>query len=260
MQNKGFSLIWVSVLVTVVGILLTATLPTGRNSGLEKSAEALSRVQRIEEAMRGFMAANGRRPCPADATLSQTSRDFGREAQTPGVCAGGAPEANFLDDPSTPTVVAGAVPVRTLSLSDEYAVDAYGHRLIYVVDLAATDAATCRQMKATKTNGAVRILSRFDALAADDYVMWAIVSYGADAHGAFPENGGGFARRLNTGNANPDTLLNAFVTPSFAIRFTGSLVRHEPVYDKSNGFDDLVWFQSATKNVCCVGPLCNSGL
>lgn len=76
MQNEGISLIWVSALLTILGILLAASLPTVGNSGPGNATETLRRMGRIEGATRGFMAANGRRPCPADLTRSRTNIDF----------------------------------------------------------------------------------------------------------------------------------------------------------------------------------------
>lgn len=133
MRQAGFSLVWVTTGLMVVGTLLAINLTTQRRPGVQADAVTLERMQRIDVAIQGFIAANGRLPCPSDVTLDRADVDYGREAEHPGRCVTGSPSATFYDDPSSPTAVAGGVPVRELSLPNEAAVDAYGHRLIYVV-------------------------------------------------------------------------------------------------------------------------------
>ena len=72
---------WVSIAIAVIGIAIAASLPGGRlgNDAKEK-ALTLQRMQAIEEATKGFMAANLRRPCPADGTLAPTNASYGFEA------------------------------------------------------------------------------------------------------------------------------------------------------------------------------------
>ena len=90
-------------------------------------------------------------------------------------------------------------------------------------------------------------------------MLWALLSHGRDAHGAFPQDNGSLASRIQTGNTNPDTLLNAFVDADFRTDFSGTLVRREADLSKVNSFDDLVWYPSAFRNACCLGPTCGGG-
>lgn len=89
-KKQGFSLIWVSVAVAVFGIVLAASLPGGDlGSDSQKDALTLQRMQKVEDATTAFMAANHRRPCPADAALPMTDQNFGMEAYS--MPAPGAP-------------------------------------------------------------------------------------------------------------------------------------------------------------------------
>ena len=103
-SKKGFSLIQVSILVAVAGIILASTLPGGDlGSDAEKNKITRERMEKIEEATKNFMAANLRRPCPADGTLAITSASFGIEDNTPGRCS----NSNFYTQ-ATPLTKTGA--------------------------------------------------------------------------------------------------------------------------------------------------------
>ena len=73
-SQAGFSLIFVSVLLTVAAIVVVSFLP-GKEAGdrLHKSSASVKTLQRVEEAMRGFMARYGRRPCPAQGRISRAT-------------------------------------------------------------------------------------------------------------------------------------------------------------------------------------------
>lgn len=349
LQRSGFSLIQISMLLTVASIVLVSMLPGGKlGDEAEKNAVTLERMKAIEEATKGFMARNLRRPCPADGTLSNNVANFGVEAATPGTCTGGVPAANFtnatssidgdttsgstavtnlnsltgvtvgslvtgtgisssplthvasvdaanlaitLDVPATATnanialtfttVVGGMVPVKTLGLPDEYALDGYGRRMMYLVDMRATIAGSpdptgapraCFDLQSHGLKGDVRILNSSTDTAAKDYVMAALVSYGKSGHGAFPLQGSAIADRIDasagdTANTSDDSDMNAFVpasdnsTPFTSTTFTGQLVQKPPVVSTtvSSKFDDIVWYSDTTKNTCCIGKACNVG-
>ncbi len=75
-------------------LALVAVLP-GQEAGdaNQKSLTTIVKLGKVEEAMRGFMALNGRRPCPADGQYGVNTANFGIEAANPGSCTGGAPAA-----------------------------------------------------------------------------------------------------------------------------------------------------------------------
>jgi len=326
-QKQGFSLIQVSILIAVAGIILSSVIPGGESgSDIEKNRITREKMEKIEAAAQGFMAKNLRRPCPADGTLATSSASFGVEDSNPGSCSG----ANFFVQ-STPvtktgatttstsavattlsnttglaigmlvtgtniaadthilsidsatqitldkyaagasgtltftTVAAGVVPTKTLGLPDDYMFDGYGRRMSYIVDTRATDKTTCRNLQATKSSGNIQIADAWSNIGTytTDNVMWALVSYGKNGHGAFPAQGSSLANRVDSGATNKDERTNAFIdvtTTDFTTAFTQYLVRHEPnLTSGTSYFDDTVWTQESTKNSCCTGKMCNSG-
>lgn len=327
LPKQGFSLIQVSMLVAVAGIILASVLPGGeQGSTNEKDLITKDKMEKIEEATRNFMAANLRRPCPASGTVAIGAASFGVEDGNPGRCSGtdfytqatplvktggtsaaNSPVVTGLSDttglsigmlvtaPSNidtdshiasidsasqitlnkiatgagatgnltfTTVAAGVVPTKTLGLPDDYMFDGYGRRIGYMVDIRATDRTTCRDMWVTKTPGNIQIMDSSSSASSTDNVMWSLISYGKNGHGAFPMQGSSIANRLNSGATNDDEEINAFVNTAgtFATAFTQKLVKHEPITTAgSTYFDDFVWTNESTKNTCCTGKMCNLG-
>ena len=265
-KQLGFSLSQTSIALAVSGLLLAAVIPgSGSNDDDAKVALTKQRMLAIEEATKKFMESNYRRPCPADGTLAVTdaSDNFGKEKGTAGACA--SPSPNFgpvlftLTGVTSSYMVAGAVPVRALGLPDEYALDGFGRRMMYIVDRQSTDATTCRDRQSQGLPGLVRIRSASTDTAAKDYVMAALISYGKDGHGAFPAAGSTVANRVNSYTNDANSQMNAFntgvgatLTTSFT---TGAVVQREA----SSTFDDIVYYDESVKDKCCIGARCSQG-
>ena len=100
--SAGFSLIFVSIMLTISAMIFVSLLP-GKEAwdNNVKMINNVKKLERVEEAMRSFMAANGRRPCPADGQYAENTAHFGREAANPGTCTGGIPTAQGPDTSTT---------------------------------------------------------------------------------------------------------------------------------------------------------------
>jgi hypothetical protein len=187
------------------------------------------------------------------------------------------------------TVAAGVVPVKSLGLPEEYALDGYGRRIMYIVDKRATRAystsdvtggttpalsiapKSCFDLQTQGLVGAIDIFNDDSNPANDtidtkakDHVMWALVSYGKAGHGAFPASGSTVAGRIdasdNTASTIPDAgQINAFISMAtvFTTSFLGRLVREDP--DNDTPYNTTVWYSEETKNTCCVGKMCGLG-
>ena len=63
-HTAGFSLIQISLMLTVMSILVVSVLPGGENGNdLGKDSITAKRMARIEEAMKAYMAKNLHRRC-----------------------------------------------------------------------------------------------------------------------------------------------------------------------------------------------------
>jgi len=269
-RQAGFTLIAVSILLTTGAVIMVSMLPGGEAGDTnQKTLNSVKKLERVEEAMRAFMAFNGRRPCPADGQYAENTANFGIEAATPGTCTGGTPAAPLGPDNGTTYVVGGVIPTRSLGLPDDYAYDDYGRRITYVVDKRATILGNCLTLEGATpatnyvANGGTGGVTIKNATAGTtiDNVMYAYIVHGASGYGAFSEQGSSVAGRVNSGSTDTDMQTNAGVNSSFSYstsNFTNVKVQKDRVAPASGdtGFDDLVWYRPDIKNTCCLGPKC----
>lgn len=137
------------------------------------------------------------------------------------------------------TVAGGMVPTKTLQLPDDYAVDGWGRRIMYMVDvnmtalygaanIPVTDSATNRitvtgAASSAKTTGAVYLL----------------LSFGKNGHGGYNRSGA-TARLANYISADNDELTNCHCNSSAAATaFSASFVQKP---SSIGTFDDIVLY------------------
>jgi hypothetical protein len=279
--QAGFSLIFMSIFITAAMMVFVAFLP-GREAGdiNIKTSNNVHKLERVEQAMRGFMAMYGRRPCPADGQYAENTTNFGLEAATPGTCTGGAPSAPMGPDAATGFVVGGVIPTRSLGLPDDYQFDDFGRRITYVVDKRATQNASCIALETLNSSyvptakGGVYIYNASPANGGTqiDQTMYAYIIHGASGYGAFPAQGASTpAGRINSGSTDGDMQTNAGVDAFFpgtstftynTTNFTDAKVKKSPIAPTAadSGFDDLVWYRPDIKNYCCLGAKCANSI
>lgn len=252
-MQKGFSLIEMSVVLTIISVVIAGVLP-GLTS-LNKSREleiTNQRMKAIEDALLAFRLVNERLPCPASVTINEGTANFGVEGANPGTCTGGAPSANWTTA-GADGGRGGAVPVRTLNLPDEFAYDGWGRKFTYNVDRRLTAANAFITNTPTSNIGTYAVLAADHADLANPandnpkvrtliaaYVLW---SAGPDGHGGFTANG----VRFNRGITNAETLVNCNCTAAGgAGTYTKIVVQRARWADPANSlnqFDDIVTYK-----------------
>lgn len=135
-RGGGYTLIELSIVVAVVGILLGSGVTLlAQKSEADKYRLTIARLDTLEGALQVFYNRNGRLPCPAagDARLeSEGSGDtFGAEL-TYDTVTDSCPDA--------PSDGRGVVPVRTLNLADELIFDGWGRKFSYQIATGMGDA------------------------------------------------------------------------------------------------------------------------
>jgi prepilin-type N-terminal cleavage/methylation domain-containing protein len=249
--QSGFTLLELSIVVTIISVVLAggfATLTSSIQTGQLNAT--VTKMDNIETALLNFAVAQTRIPCPSDLTQVSTSATYGYEAGAgsgstigvgTGVCTGTGmlPQANFV---ATSKAAEGGVPTRALELSDDYMYDGWGHRFRYAADPSATMAGSlpslafsCSPITINDSTGAIRSAA----------AIYAIISHGANGHGAYTSNGVAF----NAGSVNTNEQTNCHCNSSaMPTPYAPTYVEMAQTQDTTNAldnFDDMVTFKEA---------------
>lgn len=261
-SKRGFSLIQMSILVVVAGIVLAAVVPGGKWGDYNQKIVAnTAKLDAVESAMMVYMSKHGHRPCPASGAYKTQDTNFGWEAGISAVpqdystaylgsnCTSGAVTAPLTDGAN---IVAGMIPTKSLNLTDDYAFDAWGRPFTYVVDKRTTiafgtDTNNCYNMQRSGTQGGITINTTGGTLV--DKVMVAYISYGTTGHGAFPPQGSTAANRIDKGITDADMVTNAGSASPLSSTFSTTLIQK----NKTATFDDIVYYRKDTMNTCFTG-------
>lgn len=226
---SGFMLIELCIAIAIVGLFMAGLMEAYKLDRARKwVAVDKERQETIRKALQDFVEVFNRLPCAANPALPQTDPNYGREI-TAGGCTDGTPSPVgqafrrigrvTAVPPRCTAVVApctavatppgqhvpgavrvGAVPVRTLNLSDVYMADASNRLFIYAV----TEYYTVNPMGENPpsnvllpTNGAIDIVDGTppppapgtSKLTPPGSAIYVLIAPGKDGAGAFSLNG-----------------------------------------------------------------------
>lgn len=241
-RQGGYTLIEMSVVVAVVGLLLASFISAYSIYIKTKSQQTTeNNASLLKASLSNFLIQYGRYPCPARLDLPRTDPLYGMETEcdplvttgpltypavvTAGTCANGLCFENGLStvdvDPSpvtfsmvTPKIRRGAVPFRALGIPEDQSEDGYGNRFQYAVteNLAVTTSYVRMSGGVVVRNGSGAELTR-----ADNRAHYIVFSSGPDRAGAYSRYGqlmnpcgtGLDAENCNTSAANPLAIYRA---------------------------------------------------
>lgn len=260
--QKGFSLVELSVVLTIIGITLASTLDLAtQKTEAYKVKETNARMDAIEQAMQVFLLKYAYLPCPASSTAALNSSGAGAEvvsAGPPRVCN------TTINNGTTYGIWEGAVPVKTLGLPDKMIADAWDRKFTYIVDnryVNSAATATCSstigsQMCFKNTvvpNGAdATVMTINDSTANSSSTratdaIYVLISHGKNGNGAFTYGATTTAVQL-TASADADEVSNAAVDDA---SFDATFVQA----DTSATFDDIVRYKSKAQMIDSVNGI-----
>lgn len=266
--SRGFTLLELSIVLLIISVIVGSTFAIANRMASQKKTEATQEnLDRIEAALLAFRTANNRLPCPADGSLNPDHPNYGIEAVNPdpnnATCTGSTPAANFTSAqhvsktdlgtslPLRTRVVGGMVPIVTLGLDKKFALDGYSNKISYHIDAQATETAAFSHYTSSNAKCFDVVIDDSRTLAADNdinyiafHAVYALISHGADGHGAFSQGGARLNNRVTNSFAQSNAAMNAAgVTTTYINRFF--LISHtaDPA-DPTNVYDDVVRFKT----------------
>lgn len=140
-SHRGFSLVELSVVLVIVGIIIGSSVSTGlMRVEAQRVSSTKERMQFLMDAIDQYVKRYEHLPCPADPTLEPTETNYGVGEGTNNRGGDGDPDEGACEPKLTmeidtaARVFRGSVPFRDLGISEQVALDGWGNRFTYVVD------------------------------------------------------------------------------------------------------------------------------
>ena len=232
-KNRGFSLLELSVVLVIIGIIVGGTVAIGITQ-VEAAREAQTRQKMtiIEDALLNYRRLNNRLPCPNSYSLPETDNTYGFETGNAGACAG-----NLLPADSS---ARGALPVKALNLPADFMVDGWGEKLSYIVTINATanSAFKTGSLNTMQTNGSI-VIKDTSTNNITTGAVYAVVSHGKNGYGGYLKTGA----QKTAGSTNTIELVNCRCSGSGSDTsiYNGPFINNT---DPNQIYDDITLFKT----------------
>jgi len=207
--QRGFSFVELAVVLLAVGMVLGMSLSAGMTQmKMIEVTSTQAKLEKIRDALNAFRDKHGRYPCPAQeyavkdasdyASFWDWVADYGSPASYKTPQSWGEEYASCANHPErmfgavllsgiTDAEVAysGSVPFQALNLNPSVAIDSWGNRITYMVDIIHT-------VKSSIGPGMIDVVDEYGnskvQSSTQGKAIFALISHGANANGAYPAN------------------------------------------------------------------------
>lgn len=190
-RQAGYSLVGVSLFIVVLGIMVAGGLNLKQKyDWAQRSNTSSDNMAIVKEAIGKYQTKHGKLPCPAPLNAALDSPNFGRSTN----CNSPADNLGTFEDQSASGefIRYGAIPVRTLEISDNLIADGWKHRYVYAVTKYYTVGTPNYKLDkgAIDIRGGKDIKGKTRHITKDKAnVIYALLSPGADKRGAYTLQG-----------------------------------------------------------------------
>jgi prepilin-type N-terminal cleavage/methylation domain-containing protein len=222
MQRRGFSLLELSMVLVVSGLMLGfLTQMTSSVDAAQCYTSTKTQIITINEAIQRFARKNDRLPMPAARNIGIEDINYGREALAAAIDQAGG-------------VSFGALPFQALGLSPTMAGDCWGNKFTYMVTTALTTNASSGGYLDSTVEGNIARKNNSGG-SADAKIAYAVVSHGMDELGSVELNYTGVSKGWCGGASNLKSMNCRAATAEVA-----DAVFNDGKNAAANYFDDLV--------------------
>ena len=256
-SKKGYSLIELSLVITVISFLIHITFSVGVGYiDKIKYDKTLDKLNLIEESLKSYVKTNGHLPCPSSGSLPNNHAKFGvGVSQYDPLDNTVIPSCNGTDESVSitrngatipaETFSRGMIPIRSLGLADDVAYDGWGRRITYMVD----NRFVVHRDFVENSQDNIHLYTSYNLndLPFVENAVMALISHGKSGHGAWNKEG---TSRLTTvtNNALRDRYnADSIFQNSGSVSFEPNLLVMNKNYlvpgDENSVFDDIVRFK-----------------
>ena len=235
-SRQAFTLIELSFVIIVISVIIAGLVSImASKSANEKARVVNANFDVIYQALGKYLVTNKKLPCPASLIESKTSSATYATAIAAYECVGAGV---YLSNTSI-NLVYGMVPTKTLGLSSEFSEDAYGSKIVYVVDRRLTTTTLGGFEDTVGTSPLITISGD----AAVNNALFVLISRGANKSGSYSANSAAIPKAsTNSDELSNDAsgiVENIAPTPSSS-NFYNTFIQSAT----SGGFDDSIFYKT----------------
>ena len=234
-HQSGFSLVIAAVILMALGTVTAFMIRSESATSTQTFNKATyDSMEKLWGAIEEYAVAKGKFPCPASLTTPVGSDNYGKSIAD---CnTGSAPSG--VDKLASGTVWRGMVPVKTLGVPIDWAIDKQGNRIVYVV---SKDGYPGSYNVAVEEDGTTHNV---------DFIL---MNMGIDGMGAYSTEGSAVKSCIQTPVAGGGNHLIGGKNCSDDGNFVSRTIEASNTTEEANYYDDTVMYTDGTPLVVCSG-------
>jgi prepilin-type N-terminal cleavage/methylation domain-containing protein len=176
----GFSLIELAVVISIIALVGGLSLSVGTTQvKVTKIRQATQTTDNVKTALLTYVKKAGRYPCPANPALASTNVAYGTEVTG---CDAACPAGLICNG----NAIEGALPFKTIGLSEAASYDSWDNKLTYVVDKAHVSSSAYGNGSLPVYDAAGNEITASPVLGK---AIFLLLSHGSDGKGAYKRDG-----------------------------------------------------------------------
>ncbi len=238
-HKTAFSLIELSIIIALISIVIAGAVSVSTSRVInQKASVGNTDIDAIYRALGKYVLTNKKFPCPAAITdIKDSSLTYGQSVTTAYCNAAGVYTSS-----SNSNLIYGMVPTNTLGLNNQFAEDAYGNKIVYVIDKRLTSTAAVVDSDLNDFENSILEASEYSSGA-----PYTNITISGSVGGATSNNALFILMSRGANQSAAYAALSAQPSASIANESSNDLASFDGIFlgsSASSDFDDVVFYKS----------------